>query len=267
MVTALCLFLSILNTTNKELPKKDTIPNTEIIVIGTIHSPTLNYSAEALLDILKKVNPQVILYECDSSAFPDSFQLLGFWRKGQEGMAVVEFQSVSPGCVLRPYDIEGRDKFYKKHNYFKLEKDVLEKINQAYNDGKTNGNVQLYYGLSAVLMDIKGSFSQESPRVINSGAYDYLVSSEKHYVNEGFKTIIDSIPELHQYKDFWKLDCDFWIKRNDTMVNNIIHFSKEFSGKRIVVMCGCEHRYYLVGKLKEKQKDNNFALREYWELE
>ena len=46
---------------------------------------------------------------------------------------------------------------------------------------------------------------------------------------------------------------------------NIGNYAREFPGKRIIVMCGFEHRYYLRLLLAERASTDGFVLREFWE--
>lgn len=262
LILSLCLFMG--NTLDNKALKS---PVTEIAIIGTIHNPSEKYSIDILVDIFRKVNPQVILCELDSSFFTSSFELLEACRKSQEGQAVTKFQSICPKIIIRPYDIEGRNKFYEQHNYFKLEEEFNNKMDDLYTGNKLDEKSDLVWQVIGDFTELEMIYIKDSPEVINSAVFDSLIKKRHFYMFNGQKKLVEINSELHPYKDYVNLDNDFWIKRNDAMVSNIIHFSKEFAGKKIVVICGCEHRYYLRGKLLEKQKDNNFVLREYWEIE
>jgi hypothetical protein len=49
------------------------------------------------------------------------------------------------------------------------------------------------------------------------------------------------------------------------MSKNILHFVNEHEGRRIVVLNGYYHRYYLSSLLKPKQKENDFIMTEFYE--
>lgn len=53
------------------------------------------------------------------------------------------------------------------------------------------------------------------------------------------------------------------MRRNEEMTRNIVRYSKEFSGKRVVMLCGYERRYHLRKRLKEQAPEENFVVREY----
>jgi hypothetical protein len=48
----------------------------------------------------------------------------------------------------------------------------------------------------------------------------------------------------------FKEELSFWIARNDYMVKRILEVAKKQNGKKIIVLTGLAHKYYLVDKLK-----------------
>ena len=50
------------------------------------------------------------------------------------------------------------------------------------------------------------------------------------------------------------------------MATNIMTISEKNKGKRIVVLCGFMHRYYILKELKRLTKDKNIVLKEYYNL-
>ena len=50
-------------------------PPTEVVLLGTVHQPVENFNADTLYDILVDIEPDVILYEVDSSFFTSSTPL------------------------------------------------------------------------------------------------------------------------------------------------------------------------------------------------
>lgn len=51
-------------------------------------------------------------------------------------------------------------------------------------------------------------------------------------------------------------EIKFWNQRNDHMVNQILNYSKQFEGKKIVVLTGLNHKYYLQDKIRGINKTN-----------
>lgn len=49
------------------------------------------------------------------------------------------------------------------------------------------------------------------------------------------------------------------------MVDNILKYINEFSGKKLVVLVGGEHKHDLYNELVKKQEVFNYVLKEFWE--
>ena len=102
-----------------------------------------------------------------------------------------------------------------------------------------------------------------TPEIINSEAHDSIART-KHSVwhdilpgiltkYPGYETLID---DYHFYKDQHR-------QRNRIMADNIVRATKEYPGKRLVVITGAEHRYILRDLLKDEK---SIDLKEYWEI-
>ena len=51
-------------------------------------------------------------------------------------------------------------------------------------------------------------------------------------------------------------EVQFWNDRNDHMVNQILNYSKQFAGKKIIILTGLSHKYYLQDKLSDLKKSD-----------
>ena len=266
-IIVLCLGLALCGVMalgNSPLQGERSEPQTEVVVIGTVHNDTAYFKAETLADILKKVTPDLILLEFDSSFFDSSFALLDKYQAiSLESRTATILQRVSK-IKVRPYDIEGRNKFYAEHNYFKLEGELNRELSRLYGNNGLSVEAKLLFETLLSLSAIRDSFGAERPEVINSSACDTALEKKQYYSFKGIRRIIELTPALKEFDAFGSLADDFWARRNEEMTKNIIRHSKEFQGKRIVVLCGYEHRYYLRKRLKEQEPKENFVVREYW---
>jgi len=238
---------------------------TEIVVVGTVHSPTAKFTEETLAAILRRVNPSLVLLELDPSFFDSSFNLPEKYQNiTLENRAVTTYQK-TVGVKLRPFDIEGRNKFYQEHDYFKRELSLNQEISRMYGADQLSSEArQLFEGLMA-LAAVRDSCGAERPEVINSSACDKAIEKKQYYAFKGIGKIVDLSPALKEFKPFWSLADDFWVRRNEAMVGNIVRYSKELRARRVVVLCGYEHRYYLRGRLAERAPKEDFIVKEYWE--
>ncbi|HVG28232.1 MAG TPA: hypothetical protein VM864_00790 [Pyrinomonadaceae bacterium] len=239
-------------------------PQTEVVVISTVHNDTAYFKAETLVSILKKVNPDLLLLEFDSSFFDSSFSLLDKYQAvSLESRAATTLQGVSK-VKVRPYDIEGRNKFYAEPDYFKREGELNRELHRLYGSNGLSAEAKLLFETLLSLSAIRDSCGAERPEVINSSACDTSLEKKQHYSFGGVNRIIELTPALKEFDAFGSLAADFWVRRNEEMTRNIVRYAKEFRGKKIVVLCGYEHRYYLRKKLKEQAAKEDFVVREYW---
>ena len=66
--------------------------------------------------------------------------------------------------------------------------------------------------------------------------------------------------ELSEYWDFIPIHMDYWDTRNRAMAQNILKQIANHPNKKIVVLNGYYHRYYLIEELKPYQAEYEFVL-------
>ncbi len=236
--------------------------STEVIVVGTVHEETKAYTSLGLLAILKTVHPDVILCEYDSSFFTIDFKFRRYFG-GLEDSAICDYMKTEQ-VILRPYDIEGRNEFYRKHDVFNLQAKFSGHVSELAEKGKLNAESQEILKNIYECFKKRDAFGAENPRRINSFDCDRVLTEKSFVMDSGYSEIIRLTPELQGDNDFWVLFRSFELHRNNTMVKNIEKYAQEFQGKRILVVCGFEHRHFLRRHLKFSQA-LTFTVREYWE--
>ena len=246
-------------------------PATEVVVIGTAHQPGPFFTHDTLSEILQQQNAQVLLMEGDRSDF-DKEGGLGkdlVVRLGKElassveGPAVVKYEQVS-GVRAQPFDIEGRNRFFQEKDYFRKQAALLAKISSLYEENKLSPEAAGLIETLSAFSQIIDKFALDRPEVFNSAASDAVVERDHQYLYDGIRKIVALTPALKDFSSFWSETSEFWIRRNDAMVQNILGYVKQNPGKRIVVICGFEHRYYLRRELAKQEKSLGFVQREYW---
>jgi pheromone shutdown protein TraB len=75
-------------------------------------------------------------------------------------------------------------------------------------------------------------------------------------IREMERNIIAPLADKYVYDKIlvneFKEELSFWIARNDYMVKRILEVAKNQNGKKIIVLTGLAHKYYLVDKLKNE---------------
>ena len=249
---------------------------TEIIVIGTLHKPEPNFNDEILFKILEDIKPDYILRELDSSSFTSDFRHKNDLNSN-EGIASEKYVQKYSGTHLRPYEFEGRNEY--RINIGSRPTDgfttkLIDSLSKA--DLLSISEAGIYNKYKALLEPLI-ILASKSPENFNNAATDSICEERQYYQykmltkitnkrNE-FKTHFHTKPngEKISYRDGYKLAGDFWDLRNQTMAKNIMQISQQNHGKKIVVLCGFMHRYYILSELKKLTKGKNIVLKEFYE--
>jgi hypothetical protein len=238
--------------------------NPTVIVIGTLHKATSNFTKDDLVRCLRQVRPAAILFEADSSFFYEGGRL-SFSGNSLEGDAVKTFQRTARVIVL-PYDIERRDQIYAAFHYFEIEKQFFETAARLYREDRLGPEAKVLYEQILSDLRVRNVFGAGRVELFNSINCDSAVERKYERYNSNTKRMIELTPALERFAEYAQFYSEFWELRNRAMVRNILHHAKEFPGKRVVVLCGFEHRYYLVRHLKAVEAAAGIDVREFWDF-
>lgn len=235
---------------------------TEVIVVGTVHQNSKEYTSNDLLRIFRIVHPDVILCELDSSFFTAEFNFKRLFG-GLEQTAICEYMKTDQ-VLLRPYDIEGRNEFYRKHDTFNLEDKFYREVRELSKNGKLSPTSHEIFNAMVECFKKRDAYGSATPRRINSFECDQALAEKWYAIDYGYSEIIRQTPGLQAYNKFHLQNRSFELQRNNAMVSNIASHIRTFPGKRILVVCGFEHRHFLRIQLNFMQVPA-FAIKEYWE--
>lgn len=258
--------LLIVNCTSKK---------TELVLLGTVHDPIPNFTPDSLYDILVKVKPDLILFEVDSSFFTDEFEFKKTWGSN-ENIATIRYMNKFTVDV-RPYEFTGRNEYRIKIGSRPTDSKATKLLDSLYTNELLDSTSMDIYKNYLEVNDSLISLAYSGARSFNNKETDrlarkrqdlqynkllaimtdYPVFSDTYHV----KTDGDSISYLEGYKRAGQ----FWDLRNRTMAENILHSIEEYNGKRIVVLNGYFHRYYLKSLIRPKQDELNFNVKEFYD--
>jgi len=235
---------------------------TELIIIGTIHTGNKNFNHKTLYNVIKRLNPHIILYENSEKHKPvfglKTATLLKIAKPSIEQLALQTFTKRNRNTLILPYDTT-----FSRRQYLKNIIVVKQTYYNSLYSSKKSIQDSIIYADFAYKHNIYYSFIDSSTlsRINQKDVIDK--SRELHYLEEklllplGKKYISDSLI----FTNFFN-EIQFWNYRNEHMVNQILNYSKQFAGKRIVILTGLNHKYYLQDKLGD-QKENNVKIIEF----
>lgn len=249
---------------------------TEIIVIGNLHKPAPNYNPEILFNILENIKPDFILHEVDSSFFTSDFKFNKPYNEN-EGLASKMYIKKYPATQLRPYEFEGRNEYRRNKGMRptdRLTLRLLDSLNKAGN--LTTTQAEIFNTYQALIEPLKVRAGKE-PKYFNNPQTDSICEQRQYYQYQMVPKITNVRSEFSNrflikpdgnkisYRDGYQLWANFWDTRNQTMSKNILKIANLNKGKRIVVLTGFMHRYYLLKELKRLTKGKNIVLKEFYE--
>ena len=237
----------------------------EICIIGETHSETEFYNAKVLDSLLTIIKPDLILVELDSSFFSTEFHYDTVahpdLKESISATAIIKYVSMNSKTDVRPYDITGRNEFYKVNDYFnrknKMYQDIFRySIKDSISERDYNDFITLALSLQST-----NSLKINTLKELNSQAVTNLTFLQQTvYLNNAIN-IVETNDLLRIHSEFAHLQRDFWYKRNSQMVQNILQLSENYS--RIVIITGNLHKYLLLNGIQ--MSGRNYKIKEFWE--
>jgi len=237
---------------------------TNVVVLGTNHVSSTRFNPDSILNVLNKYKPDVILMELDTSLIDDqgNFKGKAITIQENEEIAAREYKHLNRNVQLRGFDIEYRNHYYDTHKTFANEA-MMDKAIDSLNKhgGLDRESMQIISALhtATTTLDI---LSDMGISMVNSKQYRQLAQFKQYWMYQKQLEIIARVPKLKAFYDFYKDDATFWDVRNKKMIANIAHYAKLFIGKKIIVLTGSMHTYYLLNGLQPLQSQYNFKLLE-----
>lgn len=253
-----------------EIDRKESLgKETEVYVVGTLHFENNSVKRDDFFRYISSISPNIILYETANINRvlnrTNFFNQLNIVLKGKnkiESFIVHRYLKYHPETKVFGYEWKDRDEFHFKHSYASTSSEMIGSLIQLYNQNQLNeAEVKIlkeYLTLNNSLNKISSSGSVDE---INSLETDSIAFHRQNYMYNFLPTIIKEKNELEKYHSFADVHMGYWDKRNQEMVSNIIEHIKLHPNKRLLILTGFFHRYYLIDELKKQEKKLNFKLK------
>jgi hypothetical protein len=252
------------------------VKKTALMIVGVVHTENTNRNSNILLNLVKELDPDIILSETDtlSGYFRNDNSLMplpkwykitrtfGIGRKmPPEQEVLYKYKKLNHDVVIYPFDITIKD----RPNYVKQEKlfetSFVNELNKA-SDNKEIPAVfadkhAAYIRYNNYLYEIsqKGYIEINQPAVADS--IRDMLNHEQRYL----PALMDTVKRLQVYKEQYQQRQQYWQLRNETMARHIANIVKNNPGKRILVLTGLLHKHYLIDLLKPEQVKLGFELK------
>ena len=231
---------------------------TEVCLVGTKHEPCAYFNSDSVYAILLRVQPDVVLMELDSSFFDKNFRFdlekYPDLLSTNETIGAHRYQQ-ERGVDLRPFEITGRNEWYREHRYF-------ERQDSMWRDAMSLYRAEEDMELILQVMNYN-DMKFASPRDMNSSMTMGYLSLREYILYQKLVSIVETEEMLNHWRGFVRLWSSRWYERNEVMAANIRQMAEAYSGKRLLVLVGLEHKPGLLKLLKEYDE---LVLKEYWEF-
>lgn len=255
--------------------QKHKTPKTELILMGTLHQPLGDFTADRLYGILETIQPDVILCEGDSSFFSNDFKNLKVWDSN-ENNAVQEYIK-NYEVKLRPYDFTGRNEYRIALGSRPTDKKATRLLDSLYKADALKTQDKTVYASFELMNDTLMYIAKSGAKYFNSFTTDSIVKNRQYYQYEKLAEIMSHYPIFENtyhvkkdgdsisYMEGYRRAYTFWNMRNKAMAKHILHFVDEDKGKKIIVLNGFFHRYYLNLLLRPEQEAHDFVIKDFYE--
>ena len=216
-----------------------------------------------MLQIIERINPDIILLEFDSSVIKNcsinkvwgakTAEFLGVWNNPIEYRAARKFKELKDSVCLAPFDIY----IPNRKNYISytqlMEKSHQETLLRVYNEGLLNASdANDYNSYTNINNAFLGLLDSSLVRMNNPNLTDTIqtiIYKEKHAI----RRITMNYPALQPFSNWYNAQVDFWDERSEAINKKIWNELNANSNKTILIITGLLHKSDIENFLKRKE--------------
>lgn len=243
----------------------------EVYVVGAVHFETDKIKRDDVYHFLDSISPSIILYESDTKTVNRMLkrtdflnQLMSSFKKEKKVESFVSLRYIKyhPESKVLPFEWEERDVYHSKHKILSKPNEMINDVIGLYEkDLLANHQTAIVEEFSAIDNIYRNIVRQGNMYDINNEVTDSIVSMRQYYLYKKIPEIVIERKELADYKDFVPRHMEYWDIRNSAMTEGIINHIKINPSRKIVVLTGFSHRYYLINELKKYEEEFDFSVK------
>jgi hypothetical protein len=167
------------------------------------------------------------------------------------------------------YDRADRNEHFAKTKYFErmeaLDKGVKSWLREEKNRESAPAEAAILGTLADLAEKSQTYFSLHAgPEIVNSEGFDDVIRLKHEMSDELISKLAVRTASLKDLAGEFAFLRDQWNERNRIMADNIIAQARKLPGKRLVVICGVDHKYALRDLLAATPR---LKVMEYYETE
>lgn len=232
-----------------------------ITLIGTIHSGNRHFGYKTLHNAINKINPDIIFIE-QSNNHRQVFGLqtasfLGIWNPGIEQRALQKYMKKNKRCIIIPYDtaIQERKKYIQ--TLTKNTDEIMNDLATIANNGQMDKNDSLNFATYIEKRNnwFKVIYDTTLERINKPDIVEVARLLYQKY-SPVLTGIVDKYVKNLALKDWFVKKDAFWVERNTHMGKKITDHLHQHKGKRVIILSGLAHVYFLKDYLLLNSPDN-----------
>ncbi|AQX52366.1 hypothetical protein [Elizabethkingia anophelis] len=236
----------------------------QLIILGTIHSGAENINTNSVYKILSDFKPDIILLEAESNIFEKENVLKSDFDgiNSNEFQATLKYQKENPGVQIKPAELEGRNNYRKELGIYSEAGFVFNKIEELDKKGELKLSDQEKKHLLQFdsYWEAVDNIAKQDLKTVNSKQSDAIVDSLMQYQYIRTRAIVNNHNEFTKfrllssksktdtitYKEYFNNWAHFEGNlRNEGIAKNVIRYYKENPGKKIILLTGFKHRFFI----------------------
>lgn len=188
---------------------------------------------------------------------------LGGAAPENEGQAIRKYRRWHPATAWQPFEWNRRNAYHRQHGLLTKPDEVFRQLN----------HLRATQRLAPWQLRILNAYDSLSARLnalallpldsLNTPAADSLAARRQYAQYHLLAKVVAAHPALAEFQDFYRINEAYWDIRNRAMARNIAAWLARYPGRRLVVLTGFNHRYYLLRELRPRQQALGFTLAEY----
>ena len=263
----LLLFWALLSVSCTSFKNSST--KSSVVILGTIHSNTEKINSDSIYEVLSNFKPDIILVELECDAFEKENTLKDDFdgRNSNEIQAVLKYQQQHPDVKIKPAELDGRNTYRKNLGIYSEAGFVFKKIDELHNQGKLSKQELTDYLLLDKYWVMTEEIAKQDLKTINSVRSDKIVDSLMFYQYIKTKELVNNHDDFKNYKlissrekadtitfrEYYNSWADFEGNfRNEAIAKNVLKYYKENPTKKIILLTGFKHRFYVKKYLANK---------------
>ncbi len=170
------------------------------------------------------------------------------------------YQEYHPTVIIHPFDqtIINRKKFV--HNQETFEQQWTTDLNKAYDKNEIPDKLipqhETFISYNNYLHNLHEGDYINMNRPVVTDSIRKLMQLEYEHIS----SLMKKVPRLKKYASQFMDQHTYWKVRNEIMSQNILDFISIHKGRKIIILTGILHKYYLEDLLSKHQANRGFKL-------